>query len=65
MHVDHLHRKIFQAECWEFRPLYDNFCFVYFSKVKTVLFVPYALHDRDDYAAVANKAFNAMGKNSS
>ena len=24
MHVDHLHREIFHAECWEFRPLCDN-----------------------------------------
>lgn len=31
------------------------------DKVKTVLFVPYALHDRDDYANTARKAYNAMG----
>ena len=24
MHVDHLHREIFHAKCWEFRPLCDN-----------------------------------------
>ena len=24
MQVDHLHREIFHAECWEFRPLCDN-----------------------------------------
>ena len=27
MHVDHLHREIFHAKCWEFRPLCDNYCF--------------------------------------
>lgn len=31
------------------------------SKVKTVLFVPYALHDRDGYAAKAKEAFMDMG----
>lgn len=31
------------------------------DKVKTVLFVPYALHDRDGYANTARKAYNAMG----
>jgi len=29
--------------------------------VKTVLFVPYALHDRDAYAATARKAYTEMG----
>ena len=24
MHVDHLHREIFRAKCWEFRPLCDK-----------------------------------------
>ena len=24
MHVDHIHREIFHAECWEFRLLCDN-----------------------------------------
>lgn len=33
-----------------------------FSKVKTVLFVPYALHDRDGYASVARKAYTEMGR---
>ena len=33
-----------------------------FSKVSKVLFVPYALHNRDEYAATARKAFSAMGK---
>lgn len=32
-----------------------------FSKVKTVLFVPYALHDRDAYAATAREAYTEMG----
>lgn len=31
------------------------------SKVKRVLFVPYALHNRDEYAATARTAFTAMG----
>ncbi|KAK3087419.1 hypothetical protein FSP39_005675 [Pinctada imbricata] len=31
------------------------------GKVKTVLFVPYALQDRDGYADMAKKAFNEMG----
>ena len=25
MHVDHLYREIFHAECWEFRPLCDKY----------------------------------------
>ena len=25
MHVDRLHHQIFHAECWEFRPLCDNY----------------------------------------
>src|SRR6266851_3222381 len=29
--------------------------------VRTVLFVPYALHDRDGYAATARACFDAMG----
>ena len=33
----------------------------YSSSVKTVLFVPYALHDRDAYAATARKAYTEMG----
>ena len=33
----------------------------YFKGVQRVLFVPYALHDRDGYAAVARKRFEAMG----
>lgn len=33
------------------------------DKVKTVLFVPYALHDRDEYASIARKAYTAMGYN--
>lgn len=33
------------------------------SKVKTVLFVPYALHDRDWYAGKAKEAFTSFGKN--
>ncbi|KAL4222679.1 hypothetical protein ACF0H5_018720 [Mactra antiquata] len=31
------------------------------DKVKTVLFVPYALHDRDDYTSTARKAYNEIG----
>lgn len=31
------------------------------NKVTRVLFVPYALHNRDDYAATARTAFEAMG----
>lgn len=31
------------------------------KKVERVLFVPYALHDWDDYAKTARTAFNAMG----
>ncbi len=31
------------------------------SRVKRVLFVPYALYDRDSYAAIARKRFEAMG----
>ena len=41
MHVDHLHRKIFHAEHWEFRPLCDkksyanfNFAFLYHRHTK-------------------------------
>jgi peptidase E len=32
-----------------------------FSKVKTVLFIPYALHDHDNYATMAKGAFGNMG----
>ena len=31
MHVDHLHREIFHAECWEFKPLCDNFWLLRFN----------------------------------
>ncbi|XP_052760407.1 alpha-aspartyl dipeptidase-like [Mya arenaria] len=31
------------------------------DKVKTVLFVPYALQDRDNYASTARKAYTEMG----
>ncbi|KAM5151549.1 alpha-aspartyl dipeptidase isoform 2-T3 [Mantella aurantiaca] len=30
-------------------------------RVKRVLFVPYALHDRDDYAKIARKKFESLG----
>ncbi|XP_060581251.1 alpha-aspartyl dipeptidase-like [Ruditapes philippinarum] len=33
------------------------------DKVKTVLFVPYALHDRDHYASIARTAYNSIGFN--
>ena len=33
----------------------------FLSNVKTVLFVPYALHDRDEYAATAAARFRRMG----
>ncbi|XP_053373288.1 alpha-aspartyl dipeptidase-like [Mercenaria mercenaria] len=33
------------------------------DKVKTVLFVPYALHNRDEYASIARKAYEDMGYN--
>ncbi|XP_021371466.1 alpha-aspartyl dipeptidase-like, partial [Mizuhopecten yessoensis] len=33
----------------------------FLRQVKRVLFVPYALHDQDEYANVAKKAFNTMG----
>ncbi|XP_060584571.1 alpha-aspartyl dipeptidase-like isoform X2 [Ruditapes philippinarum] len=33
------------------------------DKVKTVLFVPYALHDRDQYASIARTAYNSIGFN--
>ncbi|XP_033744822.1 alpha-aspartyl dipeptidase-like [Pecten maximus] len=33
----------------------------FLREVKRVLFVPYALHDRDEYANIARKAFKAMG----
>ncbi|XP_069141378.1 alpha-aspartyl dipeptidase-like [Argopecten irradians] len=33
----------------------------FLGQVKRVLFIPYALHDRDGYADVARKAYNAMG----
>ena len=33
MHVDHLHREIFHAECWKYRPLCDNqYCAHYFAR---------------------------------
>ncbi|KAH3690127.1 alpha-aspartyl dipeptidase-like [Dreissena polymorpha] len=31
------------------------------DQVKTVLFIPYALHDRDNYASSARKAYTEMG----
>jgi dipeptidase E len=33
----------------------------FLGNVKTVLFVPYALHDRDDYASKARERFRKMG----
>ncbi|XP_060066005.1 alpha-aspartyl dipeptidase-like [Ylistrum balloti] len=33
----------------------------FLKDVKRVLFVPYALHDRDGYAKIAREAFNEMG----
>src|SRR4030095_9932559 len=33
----------------------------FLGDAKTVLFVPYALHDRDDYAATAAGRFRRMG----
>ena len=32
------------------------------SRVKRVLFVPYALHDRDAYARLARTKFNSLGE---
>ena len=46
MHVDHLHRKIFHAECWEFRSLCDyfwllkiNFSFIYIETMEHPLVI--------------------------
>lgn len=33
----------------------------FLKEVSRVLFVPYALHNRDEYASIAKKAFNEMG----
>lgn len=35
--------------------------FYCFSDVKRVLFVPYALHDRDEYAKIARNKFQSLG----
>ena len=36
--------------------------FVYFRNVKRVLFVPYALHDRDAYTKTARDKFKTLGR---
>ena len=36
MHVDYLHREIFHAKCWEFRPLCDKPSIIACAKAKCV-----------------------------